>query len=235
MGAADLWLVHVVDAPPGPAEIWSWLSVAERAQAERFHALADRQRFATTRGALRGILGIAVGAPPQSLAIELDPRGKPFLAGLHQGAGIQFSVSHSGDYALIGLVREHRIGVDIERMDRASDITAIAERFLAPEEAKAIQARAGVEALEVFFRIWTRKEACAKGVGDGLGMDFAGFTASWEGNAGTCVIREQSPERWAHWSVRSLATVPGYAAAVALDSADVVPQLCRLAKLEVPA
>jgi 4'-phosphopantetheinyl transferase len=144
-------------------------------------------------------------------------------------------VSHSGEYALIGVVREHRIGVDIEQMHRAGDVMGIAERFLAVEEARAIQARDTAAALELFFRIWTRKEACAKGVGDGLGLDFAGFTAGWEGNAGTCLIREPATATSARWSVTSLAIVPGYAAAVALDAPEVISQLRRLAKLEVPA
>lgn len=234
LGTADLWLVHVADLPGEVAMVRSWLSVAERARADRFHAPADQQRFAATRGALRGILGVAVEAPPESLAIELDSRGKPFLAGAHRGAGVQFSVSHSGDYALIGVVREHRIGVDIEHMHRASDITAIAERFLAPEETNAIRAREGREAVDTFFRIWTRKEACAKGVGDGLGLDFAGFSVNWVGDAGTCEVQEQAPARRTCWAVRSLSTVAGYAAAVALDSAEVVPQISQLAVLEIP-
>lgn len=233
-GAAHLWLVEVNRPPIDAGVIWSWLSQDERDKAERFHAAADRQRSVVTRGMLRGILGVALSVPPQTLAIEHDERGKPWLAGPHRGAGLSFSVSHSGEYALIGVVREHRIGVDIEQMHRAGDVMGIAERFLAPEEARAIQARDTAAALELFFRIWTRKEACAKGVGDGLGLDFAGFTAGWEGNAGTCLILNETTATSTRWNVSSLATVPAYAAAVAIDSADVELHLNRLGALEVP-
>ncbi len=80
-----------------------------------------------------------------------------------------FSLSHSGSYAVIALSREHRIGVDIEKVSGGR--YSLSERFFAPEETRWLKEKARGDAREssrLFCRLWTMKEAYTKAWGTTL-------------------------------------------------------------------
>ena len=78
------------------------------------------------------------------------PNGKPFFPG-----GREFSLSHSGDLAVIALA-EVPVGADVQQVRPVTD--AVLRRVLSPAE------REGGD----FFALWTRKEAVLKCLGTGL-------------------------------------------------------------------
>ncbi len=68
-----------------------------------------------------------------------------------------FNLSHSAEYVAV-VLSERECGIDLQKEDPRRDVNSIAERFFAPEEAKAVRR----DGSETFFRLWTRKEALAK-------------------------------------------------------------------------
>jgi 4'-phosphopantetheinyl transferase superfamily len=95
------------------------------------------------------------------------------------------------------VARGRRVGVDVERVRRGTDVLAIAAGSLSAAERLEIESAPTDEGQrEAFFRLWTRKEAYLKATGVGLagGLDAV---------AG------------AGWTVRPLRAPAGYAAAVA--------------------
>jgi 4'-phosphopantetheinyl transferase len=155
--------------------------------------------------ALRLVVGRLTGSAPEDLPFERRcghcggaGHGKPRLAGRPD---LDFSISHSGAVALIAVARGRRVGADVERVRERTDVLAIARGSLSARERGAIESLStDVARREAFFRCWTRKEAYLKGLGVGLagGLD-------------------TDPEAARGWQVRSLPTLPGYAAAVAAE------------------
>jgi phosphopantetheinyl transferase len=81
-----------------------------------------------------------------------SPAGKPSFA----VGGPHFSVSHSGPHWACCFAGEN-VGLDIQER-REVDAVRLAERFFTPAEAACCR-RGGVE---MFYRIWVRKEALVK-------------------------------------------------------------------------
>lgn len=95
------------------------------------------------------------------LELEYHCYGKPYLA----DRGRQFSVSHSGDYAVC-VVDHEEVGVDIEKIQAVNP--KVAERILNSEELAEFYAIPEEARNEELIRLWTRKESVAKCLGGGI-------------------------------------------------------------------
>jgi 4'-phosphopantetheinyl transferase len=175
---------------PGPAGLPS----AERERAARFLRERDARRWVASRWALRQVLGEYLGIPPTAVELEVEETGKPRLRG---AAGLEFSLSHSEDLALVA-VAGRPVGVDIEAIRPGRDLQAIAERVLPGADVQDLRAAAEPEQAAVFYRAWTRYEARLKCCGAGIG-----------GPGPTTPI-----------AVKNLDVAPGHAAAVAVAGSE---------------
>jgi 4'-phosphopantetheinyl transferase len=188
------------------------LDAGEQARAARFVHALHRRRYVAAHAALRARLADATGEAANRLQLRDDARGKPQLA---HPVGWQFNLSHSEDWALVGLQRGTApIGVDIEIVRPVEEALALADRHYTPSEQAAVAAAAdGVARQRAFLRVWTRKEACLKAVGLGLRLAPSSFEAG--ADAGLSRTRLLTPEGPTEVEVRSIEPGPGLVAAVA--------------------
>lgn len=100
------------------------------------------------------------GVSERECVYALGVRGKPYLINVPE---IRFSLSHSGDYALLAL-SDGEVGCDIEKM-RAVDMR-LCGRVFSPADRALLSASAEKE--ETFFRLWTRRESVIKAAGEGV-------------------------------------------------------------------
>ena len=167
----ELWLVDLL------AERAAWdagaLSCGEHRRAARFASSRDAGRYLAARHALRRLLGRALHVLPDSLEIEADVFGKPRLI---PDRGLYFSVSRSGDCALIGISRRCLIGVDVEVRRPVRESAALAAFSFTQEEFETWSGRRASSDCW-FLTCWTRKEAAVKALGVGLSMSLQGVDA----------------------------------------------------------
>ena len=108
--------------------------------------------------------------PPFSFSYEYGEQGKPQIVNFPK----KFNLSHSGDYVVCG-VSNGEVGVDIQKWVPYKERTA--ERFFAKEEWELLQEKDEQERTELFYRLWSRKEAYGKytgqGIGSAVGEDFS--------------------------------------------------------------
>lgn len=169
-----LWLVSL-EAGAQPALEWhSWLSPEELARASRFHFEADARRYRTSHAALRTLLARLTGLAPLALRLVDGSNGKPRLLAPRD---LHFNLSHSGEWALIGVSHQGPIGVDIEVARPLDDADSLAERNFTPKEYRDYLNAPAPERLQTFYRCWTRKEACLKALGSGLSIEPGVFDA----------------------------------------------------------
>lgn len=89
--------------------------------------------------------------------------GKPYLSDY----SFNFNLSHSGTYVFCG-VSEQEIGVDIQKIQSGKKLN-LAKRFFSAGECQALKECEDEETRDqIFFRMWTRKEAYGKLTGKGL-------------------------------------------------------------------
>ena len=203
----ELWLAPLASAASGDDAL---LDEHERARAARFAFERDRQRYVAAHVALRQVLGQRIGRPPASLRFETGAFGKPRLRGEPRCA---FSLSHSGDQALIALSDDGEIGVDLEQLRPLPDLDALARQCLAPREHFHFDATPLAERELAFLRAWTRKEACLKALGTGLQVEPASFETGIDTSEQP--VRIDTSQGAREVVVWSLETVPGWIAALA--------------------
>jgi 4'-phosphopantetheinyl transferase len=205
----ELWLVSLaVDAP---LEGEALLDDQERERAARFAFERDRHRYVRAHVALRHVLGLRTGRPPGSLRFEAGAFGKPRLRDAPRCA---FSLSHSGDQALVALAAGGEIGVDLEAQSRSlRDVDALARQCLSERERFHFDATPEAERELAFLRAWTRKEACLKALGTGLQVEPSSFDTGLD--ACERRVRITTLEGVADVVVHSLAPMPGWIAALA--------------------
>lgn len=98
---------------------------------------------------------------PLTISYRYGEHGKPAIADFPK----HFNLSHSGDYVVCA-VCDSEVGVDIQKWVPFKERTA--ERFFAPEEWKLLQTLPMEQRTEMFYRLWTRKEAYGKYTGLGI-------------------------------------------------------------------
>ncbi|MCL1088479.1 4'-phosphopantetheinyl transferase superfamily protein [Shewanella profunda] len=119
---------------------------------------------------------------PKDWCFEYGPKGKPSLtAKQKQQTGLEFNLSHSGDWLLIGVVKHQDIspcllGVDIERSRPKTDIYPILNHYFSDQETEALLALADESAQrQRFFDLWALKESYIKATGLGLAQSLKSF------------------------------------------------------------
>jgi 4'-phosphopantetheinyl transferase len=157
-----VWVVRLTGQT---AENWrSILSIAEWEKAMRFRFPADQTRSAVTRGVLRTLLSRYLNCPASDLAFTENDHGKPAIS------GIEFNVSHSGDYSLLAFSRSSPIGVDVEHIKDRKVIHDLSRRILTPNEYERFNCVPDSDRQRVFHEIWTLKESILKAIGSGLSV-----------------------------------------------------------------
>ncbi len=173
----DATVVHVDLTPDARRETSAldWLDAAERSRLDRFLYPRPRREYTLCRAALRSLLCRELGCSNAELSFETAKFGKPFARVGGVPAPAAFNVSHSGQHGLIALALEGRIGVDVEERSTKRNLDGYIRLLFAPEERAALEKSRGRGRVELFYRLWTLKEAAIKAVGAGLSIDPAGF------------------------------------------------------------
>ncbi len=163
-----LWWAEVGREDPSLGS--DWLSELERRRAERFRQERDRRRFVARQCLLRGILAGYVGAEPAELSFREGPHGKPYLEG-NGGEDWDFNLSHSEERILFGVARGRELGVDLEAVAARDELEGMADLTFSSFERTAFESAGDAVRLAAFFRVWTRKEAALKALGDGFARE----------------------------------------------------------------
>lgn len=107
----------------------------------------------------------AIGIGDSVYATEKN--GKPYL---RNHPNVEFSISHSGEYAaLVYHTDGTRIGIDIQQIRKMSE--GIPKRILHPKE-RIPEELTEDEQNQYLNRVWAIKESYVKMTGDGLSQDF---------------------------------------------------------------
>lgn len=144
------------------------LDTAERDRAARFFRKDDRARFVIGRSTARALIAQRLGLEPTAVVLRSNAWGKPEPEG---APGLHFNVSHSGDWILVAVDDHGPLGVDVETVRPALAELDEFRRVLASEEAAALDALPPAERARAFARVWVRKEAYVKAIGEGMSRE----------------------------------------------------------------
>ena len=198
----DLWYA-AFDPEGGVAPLAayeSWMSPEERARRDRLRLERDRVAFLAARALVRTVLSGYAPVEPADWRFT-PPPGKPRVAHPPTATPLHFSLAHTpGLVACVVSAAHERIGVDVERADRAVETLSGAGR--------------GRE----FLADWTLKESYAKARGLGLELPFDGIAFRIEGDDIRVTFAAEVEDDPAPWRFALLETPTGHLVAVAADT-----------------
>ncbi len=200
------------DIPPHKLSL---LTQAELATAQMFRHPKIKQHYLAVRIQLREVLADYLQVSAEKIVIAKTKYGKPYLLDYPE---LDFNISHTGAYLLIGISSAGRIGVDIEQPKAKINLTELVKKCFAPEEISYWQTLSVTKQTATFYRFWTRKEAFVKAVGRGIALGLS-----------RCVIADSTPPYFSQipteyglasdWRLFDLALAETVYAAVVLEKA----------------
>lgn len=190
-GDVHLWLAPLAQPLDRGRDLLAHLPPDEVARADQFRFERDRTEFIVAHAALRMILGCYLSQPPDRIALDHNPYGKPLLA---RACGLEFNLSHARGVALVALALNRRIGVDVEFIRDDLALDNLADTFFSPAERRALARLSGADRIHGFYRCWCRKEAYLKARGIGLNLPLDSFDIlSNEPSSGLNLAETESP------------------------------------------
>ncbi len=211
----DIWRARLNPSDNSLRSIKQTLSTDEAERAARFHFPADRERFIAAHGCLRAILRRYLGCESDQITFSVNQYGKPALNHFR----LEFNLSHSGDFALIGVTQARKIGVDVEKIRPEIELESIAQHNFSKREVAELMSLQPDQRVAGFFLCWTRKEAYIKAHGMGLSLLLDSFDVSLRPNE-PAILRATRPDAQeaAHWRLLALEVNPNYKAAAVVET-----------------
>jgi 4'-phosphopantetheinyl transferase len=206
-----VWSARLVRPNLDYAACLEALAPEERKRAGQFRFERDRREYIVRHWLLRVILASYLRMEPAQLALGFEERGKPRLGAAPGAPPLHFNLSRSGNLSLVAVSRCSPVGVDVEKIRLVPEMGETAANFFSAAENARLAAAGPEQKLEVFFSVWTRKEAYLKATGEGIAGELGKLDCS------------ESP---AGWSLCSLSPAADFAGALAAR-AGTAPPLCR--------
>ena len=175
VGTATVLYVDLAPDASREAAALAWLDETEQSRWRRFRHDGARRRFALCRAALRAILCSQLGCRNQQLVFGASRHGKPYALVRGKPAPIGFNVSHGSAHGLIAFAAEGRLGVDVEEPSTTRDLDGLIGSVMGPDERAELAMARGKHRLQLFYRLWTVKEALIKALGSGFSLDVSRF------------------------------------------------------------
>ena len=217
-------------------DCYSMLSEDEYEKVKRFRTETLKQKAFAVRVALRRELSQYCKnnqlpkIKPQDWQFELGEYGKPRLIESQlDKTGIQFNISHSGDYLLIGILHSKwrgsdiLLGVDIERERQNTDINAIVGRYFSESEIVGLRKLPENKHRQRFFDLWTLKESYIKATGKGLATRLDAFGFEFDENNDSVALTPENEYAQFYWQSILKPCADGYRFAVSVATREYVP------------
>lgn len=157
---------HVWTADPAKIDFLDVLSAVERARMQRFLFERDRLSYMAAHGLVRLALSTFLPVAPEAWVFHYDASGKPEIV----DSPLRFNISHTHGLVACVIATEIDCGIDVERLNRPTDIHSLAKKVLSPAERAALFAAPESAQPERFFAYWTLKEAYVKARGCGISI-----------------------------------------------------------------
>jgi 4'-phosphopantetheinyl transferase len=193
------------------------LSADEQARAQRLVNPLHQTRFIRARYGLRKILSQYTGIAAEAIQFNYTAQKKPFLKST---ISISFNLSHSDHLAVYGISAGPEIGIDIERVKNSYD-ERVAARYFSAAENQALLNLSTQQRVIGFYRLWARKEAVVKALGQGLQMSLQQFSVNTDASVMQLTLAQKP------WLLISLPIHDHFQAAVCIQQSIAEITYCR--------
>ena len=198
-----IWLAEPDSAMATTGAVDDCVSLLDADETRRYRSFRfdrDRQCFLAAHVLLRTTLSRYAPLEPSQWTFKKNAYGRPQISAPSYALPLQFNLSHTDGLVACAVTRDADVGIDVEALSRPTPGLDVAERFFSPEEYRMLRQAPASQQHELFFAIWTLKEAYIKARGMGLSLPLDQFAFDLHHLEIRGVhFRENlndSPERW---------------------------------------
>jgi 4'-phosphopantetheinyl transferase len=206
----DIWRIHIPDFLEKIEENKYLIKPDEQSKSEAFAHEDDRNRFLLGKIYLRKLLAKYLKISSQDIEFDFLEFNKPILSAF---PNMNFNISHSGDYIVLGFANRRSVGVDIELIESKLDLYNLIYSTMSSVEVSSILNSESPRA--IFYKHWTRKEALLKSVGIGLTDRLKDISVC----DGLNFVPSDLSSFASIWNIRNFTMDEGYSVSVACDAA----------------
>lgn len=164
-GMLDIWILSIPKIFSYYESLQRLLTDTEMKQALSFYRLQDQNRAILSRGLLRYFISQYLKKDNKTIQFRYGSYGKPFLV----DNTLQFNLSHSHDLIAFAFMNSKPVGVDIEyKQPLADDLVSLLTSISSIHDINHFQHIPKLQKLDIFYYMWTIKEAYGKLLGKGL-------------------------------------------------------------------
>lgn len=193
----------------------SILSDDEKEKASKFRFKKDQNQFILSRGALRVLSANYLNIDAKNIVFKYGKYGKPEF---DFNSDLKFNVSHSGNFGIIGFVKNFDIGIDIEKIKNDFDVLDIASNYFSELEIETIKKLPKEKHVEYFYRCWTRKESFIKAKSLGLTFPLDSFSVCINSNKKTELLETKWDNTEKHtWKLFAFSPHQNYIGAISIQ------------------
>ncbi len=153
----------------------NFLDVTEQYAFEGFGSEERQNQFLKSRYLVKTLLAQLTKLSIKNIIFKKSPEGRPELS--PNPKNINFNLSHSGGFTLVGLTLNGRVGVDLEQTTPRENWPQLSTKFCTPGELEALK-KLG---LQEFYTLWGKKEALIKAHGGGVFKHAKEIEFIWDG------------------------------------------------------
>ncbi len=151
------------------------LNINERKRLEKKYFNSDKKRYAISYIYLRYILSYYYPTiSKEEWVFDYSPFGKPFIKN-KLPEPVYFNMSRTKNHLAVIVSKNYKVGIDIESTQDLDVDLHISKIFLTNNEQKLLS---GANSKQIFYTLWTLKEAYLKAVGTGLNPDIKNLNFS---------------------------------------------------------
>ena len=210
-----VWYASLRQAPTVVSQLRRTLTPEDWIKVERKQDPNQQNEFIVTRALLRMLIGHYTGLLPNEIRFCHGPNGKPSVQEDPSSRMVKFSLSHSAGMLACAFAAMREIGIDLEGLRPVPIAEKFARRFFDNDDQLFIARLGEPLRSQVFYEIWTRKEAQLKAMGQGV----RGLLVSPGNSLEDC---QQTPNNLVHpksifdscWSGGKVPSPAGYVATV---------------------
>ena len=173
------------------------LSNNEIERVNKIRVEKKKHQHIITKGMIKKLLSNILNKDPYKIELLYNTHGKPFINEKYNGSSVEFNTSHSGEYALIAITLDNKIGVDIQKIKPEVDFKALSNRFFSNDEKHELMKLDEHKQQDAFYLGWVRKESFIKATGMGVayGLDRFSVPLNKEDNSNV-VISDYKNKKW---------------------------------------
>ena len=147
---------------------WIKLSDKEKERISKYKFKFLRDRHTVSTGLLKSLISCYLNTEVKEISFLQNGHGKPSLQPELNKLDLRFNISHSENVGVFAFSLGKELGIDVELIQKISNLNQIIDISFSDYEKKWFYKTEPEGRNELFYKIWTAKEAFVKAIGKGL-------------------------------------------------------------------